>query len=136
MRNTLSWTASLLAFAAGAAALASMSGPAGYAQQQQRLIIFDPLQGIHYADANDRSVRALPVRDNIYMIVGAGGNITVQTGDDGVLIVDSGSGAAMNAKVQNLVRQLSTKPIHYIVNTNFRPDHTGGNQALRGTAGG
>src|SRR5437773_81946 len=70
------------------------------------------------------------------MIVGAGGNITVQTGEDGVLIVDSGSGAATNEKVQNLVRQLSTKPIRYIINTSFRPDHTGGNQALRGAAGG
>jgi glyoxylase-like metal-dependent hydrolase (beta-lactamase superfamily II) len=104
------------------------------AQQAQRLIILDPQQGIYYADANDRSIRALPVRDNIYVIVGAGGNITVQTGDEGVLIVDSGSGAATNDKVQNLVRQLSPKPIRYLVNTNFRPDHTGGNQALRGAA--
>jgi glyoxylase-like metal-dependent hydrolase (beta-lactamase superfamily II) len=101
----------------------------------QRLIIFDPQQRIYYADANDRSIRALPVRDNIYMIVGAGANITVQTGDEGVLVVDSGSGAATNEKVQNLLRQLSTKPVRYILNTNFHPDHTGGNDALRGSAG-
>lgn len=102
---------------------------------QQRVIIFDPQQKIYYADASDRSIRALPVRDNIYMIVGAGANITVQIGEDGVLVVDSGSGAATNEKVQNLIRQLSAKPIKYILNTNYHPDHTGGNNALRGTAG-
>jgi cyclase len=103
--------------------------------RQQRLIIFDPEQRIYYADANDKSIRALPVRDNMYVIVGAGANITVQTGDEGVLVVDSGSGAATNEKVQNLLRQLSTKPVRYILNTSFHSDHTGGNVALRGAAG-
>jgi glyoxylase-like metal-dependent hydrolase (beta-lactamase superfamily II) len=101
--------------------------------QHQRTIILDPQQRIYYADANDRSIRALPVRDNIYMIVGAGANITVQTGDEGVLVVDSGSGAATNERVLGLIRQLSTKPIHYIINTSFHNDHTGGNVALHAT---
>jgi len=98
---------------------------------QQRTIYFDPQQKIYYADANDRSIRALPVRDNIYVIVGAGANITVQTGDDGVLVVDSGSGAVTNEKVQGLLRQISSKPVRYILNTSFRADHTGGNDALK-----
>jgi cyclase len=101
--------------------------------QQQRTIILDPQQRIYYADTNDRSIRALPVRDNIYMIVGAGANITLQTGEEGVLVVDSGSGAASNEKVLSLIRQLSTKPIHYIINTSFHNDHTGGNVALHAT---
>jgi glyoxylase-like metal-dependent hydrolase (beta-lactamase superfamily II) len=97
-----------------------------------RTAIFDPQQKIYYADANDRTVRALPVRDNVWMIVGAGGNITVQTGDDGVLVVDSGSGAASTEKVQTIIRALSPKPIRYILNTNYRSDHTGGNEPMRG----
>src|SRR5262245_27490992 len=112
---------------------AGMSATLTGQQQTQRLIILDPQQGVYYADANDRSIRALPVRDNIYMIVGAGANITVQTGDEGVLVVDSGSGAATNEKVLSLIRQLSTKPIHYIINTSFHNDHTGGNVALHAT---
>src|SRR5207247_4910825 len=80
-------------------------------------------------------VRALKVRGNIYMIVGAGANITVQAGDDGVLLVDSGTGA-MNANVLAVVRQLSSKPIRYIINTSFRPDHTGGNPGLGAVAAG
>lgn len=122
--------------AVSGAALALMSSIPGSAQQQSRLTIVDAQQGIYYADANDRTIRALPVRDNIYMIVGAGGNITVQRGDDGVLVVDTGSGGALNEKVLSLVRQLSNKPIQYIINTSFRPDHTGGNSAFRGTTPG
>ena len=97
-----------------------------------RTAIFDPQQKIYYADANDRTVRALNLRDNIWMIVGAGANIAVQTGDDGVLVVDSGSGGAAAEKVQRIVRAISTKPVRYILNTSFRPDHTGGNEPLRG----
>jgi len=97
-----------------------------------RTAIFDPQQKIYYADANDRSIRALTVRDNVRMLVGAGGNITVQTGEDGVLVVDSGSGAATTEKVQAIIRALSAKPIRYVLNTNFRPDHTGGNERMRG----
>ena len=96
-----------------------------------RTAIFDPQQKIYYADANDRTVRALPVRDNVWMIVGAGGNIIVQTGDDGVLVVDTGSGGAATEKVQTILRAISTKPIRYILNTSFRPDHTGGNESAR-----
>ena len=66
------------------------------------------------------------------MIVGAGGNITVQTGDDGVLVVDTGSGGAAAEKVQAILRAISTKPVRYILNTSFHPDHTGGNESLRG----
>jgi cyclase len=116
------------AFLAGSLA-ASMQGQRG---TPLRTAIFDPQQKIYYADANDRTVRALPVRDNVWMIVGAGGNITVQTGDDGVLVVDTGSGAASNDKVQAILRAISAKPIRYILNTSYRPDHTSGNEAMRG----
>jgi glyoxylase-like metal-dependent hydrolase (beta-lactamase superfamily II) len=105
-------------------------GPQG---PQLRTAIFDPQQKIYYADANDRSVRALPVRDNVWMIVGAGGNITVQTGDDGILLVDTGSGAATNDKVQTILRALSARPVRYVINTSYLPDHTGGNESLRGS---
>jgi glyoxylase-like metal-dependent hydrolase (beta-lactamase superfamily II) len=98
-----------------------------------RTAFFDPQQKIYYADANDRTVRALPIRDNMWMIVGTGGNITVQTGEDGVLVVDTGSSSATAEKVQTILRALSTKPIRYILNTSFRPDHTGGNDLLRGS---
>lgn len=121
---------------AAALALFGAAGERGYAQQSPpRTLIVDPARGIYYADASDRTVRALPVRDNVYVIVGAGANITVQTGANGVLVVDTGSGAATD-KVLSVLRQISTGPIRYILNTSHRPDHTGGNEGLRAAAGG
>ncbi len=74
-------------------------------------------------------VHILPVQANIYMLVGAGGNITVQTGRDGVLMVDTGL-APMTDKVLAAVRSLSDKPIRYIINTHVHADHVGGNEAI------
>jgi cyclase len=74
-------------------------------------------------------VHALPVQGNIYMLVGAGGNVTVQVGDDGVLLVDT-SFAQMSDKILAEVRKLSNKPIRYIINTHAHLDHVGGNENL------
>lgn len=69
----------------------------------------------------------LPVQGNIHMLSGAGGNITVQAGRDGVLLVDSGV-AAMSDKVVEAIRTVSKGQVAYIVNTTDRPDHVGGNE--------
>ena len=80
--------------------------------------------------AQNQDINVLQVRDNIYMLVGPGGNITVQTGKDGVFVVDT-EVAAVSAKVLAEIRKLSPLPIRYIVNTHYHADHTGGNEALR-----
>jgi glyoxylase-like metal-dependent hydrolase (beta-lactamase superfamily II) len=69
------------------------------------------------------------VRGNVYMLYGAGGNITVSAGDDGAFLVDGGL-ANMTDKVLAEVKKLSPKPIRFIVNTHIHPDHTGGNAKL------
>jgi len=74
-------------------------------------------------------VHVFPVRGNVYMLTGAGGNITLQTGKDGVLLVDSGL-AAMSGKVVAAIRTVSNGPIRFIVNTHVHPDHTGGNENI------
>jgi cyclase len=74
-------------------------------------------------------IRVLKVRDNVYMLTGAGGNVTVLTFADGVLIVDTGS--AVNAdKVLAVIKELSDQPIAHIINTSANPDHVGGNEKL------
>jgi cyclase len=82
---------------------------------------------------NDGEVHVVPVQGNVYMLVGAGGNIAVQIGDEGVLLVDTGT-AQMSQKVLAAIKKLSDKPLRYIVNTHFHPDHTGGNLTI-GKAG-
>jgi len=75
-------------------------------------------------------VETLKVQGNVYLITGAGGNIAVQIGDQGVLVVDTGL-AAMSAKVLAAIRKLSEKPIQFVINTHVHADHTGGNDAVR-----
>jgi cyclase len=72
-------------------------------------------------------IEVLAVQGNVYVIAGAGGNVAVQVGDDGVLLVDTGL-TQYGDKVMAAIRQLSSKPIRFLVNTNARPDHTGGNE--------
>jgi glyoxylase-like metal-dependent hydrolase (beta-lactamase superfamily II) len=81
-----------------------------------------------FAQKSD-AVEVLPVQGNIYMLAGAGGNITLQLGNSGVLVVDTGT-AAMSDKVIAEIRKLSKKPLRYVINTNVQDEHTGGNEAF------
>jgi glyoxylase-like metal-dependent hydrolase (beta-lactamase superfamily II) len=69
------------------------------------------------------------VQGNVYLLVGAGANIAVQTGDDGVLVVDTGL-AANADNVIAAIRTLSDKPIRWVLNTHAHPDHAGGNEVI------
>jgi cyclase len=75
------------------------------------------------------TVEITRVRGNVHMLVGAGGNITVHAGTDGILLVDSGL-EAMGAKVIEAMRSISKGPLRYIVNTTERPEHVGGNSLV------
>jgi glyoxylase-like metal-dependent hydrolase (beta-lactamase superfamily II) len=74
-------------------------------------------------------LEVLHVQNNVYAIFGAGGNITVQIGDQGPLLVDAGMAGA-SEKIIAAVETLSKKPIRDIVNTHLHADHIGGNQVL------
>jgi cyclase len=71
----------------------------------------------------------LQVRSNFHMIAGAGANIGVQVGPDGVVLVDAGRESS-TVRVLEAVRKITDKPIRYIIDTNADPDHVGGNAAL------
>jgi len=80
-------------------------------------------------NVDDVDVHILPVQGQVYMLVGAGGNTTVQVGPEGVLIVDT-QFAALSDRILAAIRTLSDKPISYILNTHVHPDHVGGNAPL------
>jgi glyoxylase-like metal-dependent hydrolase (beta-lactamase superfamily II) len=69
------------------------------------------------------------VSGNVYMIVGAGGNTTVFTGPEGVMVVDT-QFAPLSGKILDAIKTLSDQPIRWIVNTHMHGDHTGGNEAI------
>jgi len=81
---------------------------------------------------NAAELEILPVQGNIHMLAGAGGNITVQVGKDGVFLVDSGT-SAMSDRVLKAIGTVSKGQVTYIVNTTDRSDHVGGNEAFART---
>jgi glyoxylase-like metal-dependent hydrolase (beta-lactamase superfamily II) len=90
--------------------------------------------GVALAAQDSREVTSdglevLEVRPNFFMIAGAGGNIGVQVGDDGVVVVDAGSEASAPA-VAAAIRRISSKPIRYVIDTGPDADHVGGNDVL------
>jgi cyclase len=86
------------------------------------------VSGLLAQQAGDLDV--LHVQGNVYVIAGAGGNIAVQVGDLGVVVVDTGL-AQNTDKVLAAIRKLSDKPIQYIIDTHLHADHIGGNTAIR-----
>jgi cyclase len=85
--------------------------------------------GLGSQSTADSQIHIVPVQGHVFMLVGAGANIAVQVGDDGVLLVDTGA-AQMSDKVVAAVRTLSDKPIRYIIDTSIDADHSGGNQSI------
>jgi len=109
--------------------------------------------------AQQAQLEILPIRGNLYMLAGAGGNIALSVGPDGVLVVDTGTvqnSDRVLAAIEQLQKQLATnglqtwtyaaetrsnlprmisppappKPIRYVINTSLDPDHTGGNEKI------
>src|SRR5690242_3720070 len=85
--------------------------------------------------AQDAELHTLPVQGNVYMLVGAGGNITVQVGKDGVLLVDTGLEASADKVLAEIKKLAPNGTIRYIINTHVHPDHVGGNQKIAAAGG-
>ena len=78
-----------------------------------------------------KDIQILPVRGNVYLLAGPGGtNSIVQTGEEGVLVVDTMTAAAAD-NLASAIGTLSDRPILLIINTHAHADHVGGNVAVR-----
>jgi glyoxylase-like metal-dependent hydrolase (beta-lactamase superfamily II) len=73
------------------------------------------------------TIETTKLTDNTYMLVGAGGNIGVSVGADGVLIIDD-QFAPLSDKIISALKKLSDQPVKIVVNTHHHGDHTGGNE--------
>ena len=67
--------------------------------------------------------------ENVYMLIGRGGNIGVSVGEDGVVLIDD-QYAPLTRKIKAAVSAISDQPIRFVVNTHWHGDHTGGNENL------
>ncbi|RPA55269.1 MBL fold metallo-hydrolase [Shewanella vesiculosa] len=75
---------------------------------------------------NDVTIKSKKLDNNTYMFVGAGGNIGVSAGSDGILIIDD-QYAPLADKITAALNQIQPGAPKYIVNTHYHADHTGGN---------
>jgi len=80
-------------------------------------------------DFSKVQMKATKVAGNVYMLEGAGGNIGVSVGDDGLLIVDD-QFAPLADKIRAALKGIADKKLHFILNTHWHGDHTGGNVAF------
>jgi cyclase len=77
-------------------------------------------------DFSKVEIKTTDLGDGIYMLEGQGGNITVATANNGIIMVD-GEFAPLHDKIKDAISLVSTQPIKYLINTHFHGDHTGGN---------
>ena len=78
-------------------------------------------------------LESIQIRPNVYVVFGAGANVTVHVGEDGLVLVDSGSGDMADGLLKAL-KLISSRPIRLVINTSADADHVGGNAAI-GSAG-
>src|SRR6266436_3857108 len=71
-------------------------------------------------------IKTTDLGNKTYMLEGAGGNITIAVGTDGIIMVDT-QFADLSDRIKTAIKAISPLPIKYIINTHFHGDHTGGN---------
>ena len=77
-------------------------------------------------DLSAVEVTAQHVAGSVHMLTGAGGNIGVSAGEDGILIIDD-QFAPLADKIRAAIAGISAGNLEFVVNTHFHGDHTGGN---------
>jgi len=78
-------------------------------------------------DFSKVEIRTTDLGDNVYMLEGQGGNITVAIARNGIIMVDS-EFAPLHDRIKAAIAVVSNLPIKYLVDTHFHGDHTGGNE--------
>jgi glyoxylase-like metal-dependent hydrolase (beta-lactamase superfamily II) len=78
-------------------------------------------------DFSKVEIKTTDLGDDVYMLEGEGGNITVAVARDGIIMVD-GEYAPLHDKIKAAIATVSNQPIKYLINTHFHGDHTGGNE--------
>jgi glyoxylase-like metal-dependent hydrolase (beta-lactamase superfamily II) len=113
-KGTLAWMMAL--------ALVTVGGQGAYRLHAQQRPAARAADGARPAEPG--ALDTVQIRPNVWVIFGAGGNVTVHVGEDGVILVDSGS-EAMAEKTLDAVRAITKAPIRIIINTSADLEHVG-----------
>lgn len=93
------------------------------------LLIFSMSLSYSQSRFDNVEIKTTKLTDHVYMLVGAGGNIGVSVGEDGVFIIDD-QFAPLSEKILAEIKTLSNKPLNFLVNTHWHGDHSGGNENM------
>jgi glyoxylase-like metal-dependent hydrolase (beta-lactamase superfamily II) len=88
--------------------------------------------GVAHAQGQDFdkvTIKTTKITEGVYMLEGAGGNIGVSVGEDGVIVIDD-QYAPLTPKIQAAITAISPKPIKFVINTHWHGDHVGGNENM------
>src|SRR5882757_5826666 len=109
-----------------AIAITLLLGASAFAQQQTPA---PPPAAPPPVDFSKVEIKTTDLGDNVYMLEGQGGNITVAVGRAGIIMVD-GQYAPLHDKIKAAIAAVSNLPIKYLINTHYHGDHTGGNEGF------
>src|SRR3954469_2365146 len=109
-----------------ALALTLLLGGSAFAQQQPPAA---PPAAPPPVDFSKVEIKTTDLGDNVYMLEGQGGNITVAVGKAGIIMVD-GQFAPLHDKIKAAIAVISNLPVKYLINTHYHGDHTGGNEGF------
>ncbi len=90
------------------------------------ILLINIIPGFSQRNFDDVTIKVTHVSGTVYMLEGAGGNIGVSVGDDGILIVDD-QFAPLADKIRAALASIAQTPLKFILNTHWHGDHTGGN---------
>lgn len=93
------------------------------------VVVDDYSYNVYAQDENNVTIKTTKLTDSLYMLEGSGGNILVSVGEDGVFMVDD-QFAPLTVKIKDAISKITDKPIKFVINTHWHPDHTGGNENL------
>jgi len=82
-------------------------------------------------DYDTVKIKTTKLAESIYMLEGAGGNIGVLAGNDGIIIIDD-QFAPLTEKIKAALSTINSKPVKFVINTHFHGDHAGGNENFGG----
>ena len=93
------------------------------------VILFISLSNSPFVFATHLELNTTKLTDSMYVIHGSGGNVILSIGNDGIILVDD-QYAPVTEKMKSVVTNITNKPIKFVINTHWHPDHTGGNERL------
>jgi cyclase len=94
--------------------------------------VLGPVLRAQDQDFSKVEVKAEKLAEGVHMLTGAGGNLGVSSGADGIFLVDD-QYAPLTPKIKAALAAISDKPLRFVLNTHWHGDHTGGNENLAGT---